>query len=215
MKYKDIEIKWLGHDGFILSNSKKIFIDPYKIQESGDKADILLITHTHPDHASIEDMKKIYKSGTKIIGPIGLLSMTRVLGDVDFTMLEPGKEIESDGIKISAVPAYNTNKQFHPKDEGWMGYLVEIDGIKIYHAGDTDLINEMKNISCDIALLPVSGKFVMNAYEAANAARIIKSSLFIPMHWGSGIGGLEDAQKFAQLCKENGIRCEIIEREIN
>ena len=214
MKYINIDIHWLGHDGFMIKGEKTIFIDPIQLSENiTDKADILLITHTHGDHVSIEDIKKIVKKDTIIIGPADFLSQSRQIGDFDIKVAEPGKNLEVKGIKIEAVAAYNTNKSFHPKDENWMGYIVEMDEVRVYHAGDTDLIPEMKNIKCDVAILPVSGKFTMTSDEAVHAAEIIKPNLAIPMHWGSIIGTQDDAEKFALGCRRIGINAEVLEKE--
>ena len=197
----------------MLKGEKVIFIDPYQIGNIIEKADIILITHTHQDHASIEDIKKVLKRDTKFIGPADFLSQSRQIGDLDIEVTEPGRTLDLDGVKIETVAAYNLNKPFHPKDENWMGYVVEMQGVRVYHSGDTDLIPEMKNIRCDVALLPVSGKFTMTAEEAVRAAEIIKPDLAIPMHWGSFIGSKEDAEKFVEGCLEKGINAKILDRK--
>ena len=217
MQYKNIEIKWLGHSGFLIKyHGMNIFIDPLKITDNLSifKADLILITHGHWDHCSIEDIKKIIKSGTKIIGPAEVLSQIRNLKDgIPFEVTEPGKEIEFNGIFISSVEAYNLNKPFHSKGDS-VGYILSFDGTIVYHAADTDIIPEMNSIKADLLLLPVSGKFTMDPSEAARAAELIKPDLAIPIHWGNHIGTREDAENFVLLCTQKGIRAQVIEKEI-
>jgi L-ascorbate metabolism protein UlaG (beta-lactamase superfamily) len=221
MKIGEIELKWLGHAGFLIKNSQTIYIDPYNIKEGLGKADVILITHNHYDHCSIADMRKVVREGTKIILPADCQSkITRFEIPIEIEIIESGQELTFNGTKISALPAYNVDKSFHPKEEGWLGYLIKMDDILIYHAGDTDVIPEMQNLTGYkqpnkkfVALLPVGGRFTMNAEEAAEAARIIKPSLAIPMHYGSIVGSEEDAKEFKELCEEEGIDVEILEKD--
>ena len=159
------KIVWLGHDGFRIDAGKTVYIDPYQISD-GPRADLILITHEHFDHCSPDDVAKIQHSGSVIITEKD--SAATLSGDV--RVVNVGETISVDDITVEAVPAYNTNKDFHPKSKGWLGFIVEIDGVKVYHAGDTDFIPEMKDFNTDIALLPVSGTYVMTADEAVEAA---------------------------------------------
>lgn len=219
MKIEDVEIRWLGHAGFIIKNSQVVYIDPYNINES-EKADIILITHSHYDHCSIADIEKIVKDGTKIILTADCQSkITKLPQKIEMQIIEPGEELSLGSVKIKAVSAYNVNKNFHEKAEGWLGYIVKINNLIVYHAGDTDLISEMNNLTGFgkqgnkfIAMLPVGGKFTMTAEEAAQAAKIINPSLAIPIHYGSIIGSEEDALRFIELCKEAGINAEKLEK---
>jgi len=190
------KIAWLGHDAFRIDAAKTIYIDPYEIQD-GKAADIILITHEHFDHCAPEDVAKIQKDATIIVTEKD--SASKLSGDV--RVVKPGETLTIDGVKIEAVPAYNTNKQFHPKENGWLGFIVEMEGVRIYHAGDTDMIPEMKDLKVDIALLPVSGTYVMTAAEAVEAALAIQPGLAIPMHYGSIVGGETDAEKFSAALK--------------
>lgn len=219
MNIDDVEIKWLGHSGIRLNNSKIVYIDPYNIQ-TGEKADIILITHSHYDHCSIADMEKIIKDGTKIIVPADCQSkITKFDKKIEMSIIEPGEEIDLGKVKIKAVQSYNLDKEFHDKNEGWLGYIIKMDNIIIYHAGDTDLIPEMNNLTGFgkqgnkfIALLPVGGKFTMTAEEAAEAVKIIKPTIAAPIHYGSIIGEEADADRFIKLCREAGIQAEKLER---
>lgn len=221
MKIGKVELRWLGHSGFLIKNSKVIYIDPYQIKDNSEKADLIFITHSHQDHCSIADMQKIVQDGTRIIMPADCQSkITRFNVPIKMEIVEPGQEINLGDIKISTLPAYNLDKHFHSKEELWVGYLIKIDDTLIYHAGDSDFIPEMQKLTGYkqpgkefIALLPVGGRFTMSAEEAAEAAKLIKPSLAIPMHWGSIIGSEEDAKEFKELCEENNIKAEILERE--
>ena len=221
MKFDEVELKWLGHAGFIVKNSSVIYIDPYNISEGSEKADFILLTHSHYDHCSLADINKIIKEGTKIICPADCQSrINKVDVPIKMEIVSPGEELVFGNLKISTFPAYNTDKTFHPKEEGWVGYVVKINNVIIYHAGDTDKIEEMKNLTGYnkpenkfIALLPVGGRYTMTADEAAEAANAIKPFLAIPMHYGSIVGTKEDAEEFVKLCKEMNISAEILEKE--
>ena len=220
MKIGDVEIKWLGHAGFLIKNSKLIYVDPYNIKEGFEKADLILITHSHYDHCSVADMNKIIKTGTKIVAPADCQSkITRFDVPIKIEVIEPGQELVFGDVKISTMPAYNVDKPFHSKSESWVGYLIEMNNILIYHAGDTDIIPEMQKLTGYrqsgkkfIALLPVGGRFTMSAEEAVEAAKLIKPFLAIPMHYGSIVGAEEDAQEFVEMCKEEGIEAKILEK---
>lgn len=184
-------IAWLGHDGFRIDASSCIYIDPYQI-DGGKPADLILVTHEHFDHCSPEDVAMIQQPETVIVTEKD--SAKKLSGDV--RMMTPGEQLPLDGLTVEAVPAYNTDKDFHPKANGWLGFIIDIDGVRIYHAGDSDYIPEMKDLDVDIALLPVSGTYVMDADEAVEAALAIKPQLAIPMHYGAIVGDQSDATHF-------------------
>ena len=221
MKIKDIELKWLGHAGFQIKNKKIIYIDPYNIKDGLEPADIILITHSHYDHCSFADIGKIVKEGTRIIVPADCQSkITKFEVAIKMELIEPEQELDLGDVKIYALPSYNIDKHFHPKDQSWLGYVLKMDDVVIYHAGDTDFIPEMQKLTGYnqpgkefVALLPIGGRFTMSAEEAAEAAKLIKPNLAVPMHWGTLIASEKEAQEFVDLCKENGIRAEILEKE--
>lgn len=190
------KIAWLGHDAFRIDASKTIYIDPYEI-EGGKPADIILITHEHFDHCSPADVAKIQTDTSIIVTEKD--SAQKLSGDV--RVVKPGETVSVDDVKIKAVPAYNTDKDFHPKANGWLGFIVETEGVRIYHAGDTDMIPEMKDLKVDIALLPVSGTYVMTADQAVEAALAIQPGLAVPMHYGAIVGGEADADTFKNSLK--------------
>jgi len=221
MKFGEIELRWLGHSGFLIKNHKVIYIDPYNIKPDSEKADIILITHSHYDHCSVADIKSIIKDGTKIFLTADCQSkMTRFETLIDMQIVEPNQELTLGEIKLSTIPSYNPEKPFHQKSEGWVGYLIKINGVIIYHAGDTDFIPEMQKLTGYkqpdnqfIALLPIGGRFTMNVEEAVEAAKLIQPTIAIPIHYGSIIGTREDAEEFSRLCKEKGIEVKILEKE--
>ncbi len=188
------DIHWLGHDTFKITGERLLYTDPFRLKD-GEVADLILITHEHYDHCSPEDIKKIQGPNTTILAPVDCVG--KLKGNI--VMVKPGDKITVEGIAIEAVPAYNTNKQFHTKDRGWIGYIFNIVSKRIYLAGDTDRIPEMKTFKdIDIALLPVSGTYVMTADEAAAAALDIKPRVAIPMHYGSIVGSSKDAEIFEE-----------------
>ncbi|HJX50556.1 MAG TPA: MBL fold metallo-hydrolase [Candidatus Nanoarchaeia archaeon] len=219
MEINGVQIKWLGNSGFLIKNSSIIYIDPYNIKEGHEKADFVLLTHSHYDHCSIDDLNKIVQEGTRIICPADCQSkILKFDFPVKMELVEPDKEYEFGQLKISTLPAYNIDKSFHPKEGGGVGFLIKINDILIYHAGDTDKIPEMQKLTGYqgkelIALLPVGGRFTMNAEEAAEAATLIKPTLAIPMHYGSIVGTEEDAREFVEICTEHGIKAQILEKE--
>jgi len=221
MKINGIELKWLGHAGFQIKNNKIIYIDPYNIKDGLEKADIIFITHSHYDHCSFADLEKIMQEGTRVIAPADCQSTIAKFNiPVKIGLIEPNEELNLGEIKVSAIPAYNKDKHFHPQNELWVGYVIKFEDVIIYHSGDTDIIPEMQKLTGYkqpgkefIALLPVGGRFTMSAEEAAEAAEIIKPTLAVPMHWGSIVGTEEDAKEFKELCEEKGIKAEILEKE--
>jgi len=221
MKINNLEIRWLGHAGVFIKSSKTIYIDPYNIKEQSEKADLILLTHSHYDHCSIEDLTKIVKEGTRIIATADCQSkIVRFSTPIKMEIVEPDQDVDLGEIKISTLPAYNIDKPFHPKSEHWVGYLVKINNVLIYHPGDSDQIPEMKNLTgynqkdkTFVAFFPVGGRFTMCAEEAAEAAKVINPTLAIPMHYGSIAGTLEDAEEFVELCKEEGVNAKILEKD--
>jgi L-ascorbate metabolism protein UlaG (beta-lactamase superfamily) len=202
-------IHWLGHDTFrIDGKTVTIYTDPFKLKASGT-ADIILITHDHFDHCSPDDVKKVQKENTVIVATPDCAS--KLSGEIK--TVKPGDTITVKGVKIEAVPAYNTNKKYHPRGNGWVGYIFTVDGRRIYIAGDTDRIPEMKEFkNIDVALLPVSGTYVMTAEEAVQAALDIKPDMAIPMHYGSIVGDERDAGQF-QAELEGKVKVVILREE--
>lgn len=201
------KIHWLGHDGFRVEGSKTLYFDPYEIK-GGPLADVILISHEHFDHCSPSDVAKIQKPETVIVTDSS--SAKKLSGNV--RVVRPGDRLDLDGVLIEVLPAYNVNKKFHPKTAGMLAFVVTLDGVSYYHAGDTDLIPEMAGLSVDIAFLPVSGTYVMDAQEAVEAAKTISPKIAIPMHYGAIVGSEQDARRFQQAL-EGLVRVVVLKKE--
>lgn len=204
-------LTWLGHASFKLkAGDRIIYIDPWKVKKdevvpqkpslliaTPDPADLILITHSHFDHLSPDDIRKIQKKETVILATKD--SVSKLKGDI--RTIKPGDKIEVEDIQIEAVPAYNIGKPYHPKTSGWVGFIIGVGGLKIYHSGDTDKIPEMKKLNVDVALLAIGGTYTMTAEEAAEIANEFKSKSVVPMHWGTIVGSEADAERFKGLFK--------------
>jgi L-ascorbate metabolism protein UlaG (beta-lactamase superfamily) len=193
-------LHWLGHDSFRLDGPPVIYFDPWQLKGRLPVADLILIGHEHHDHCSPGDVTKITGPNTVILA--GGSAAANLPGA---RAVKPGDHLSLARVEIEVVPAYNVDKfrtpgvPFHPKEFDHVGYVVTVDGVRLYHAGDTDAIPEMAAIDCDVALLPVSGKYVMTVEEAVGAARTLGPQIVVPMHYGSGIGTPGDGQRFAEL----------------
>jgi L-ascorbate metabolism protein UlaG (beta-lactamase superfamily) len=195
-------VEWLGHSGFrIEAGRTSIYIDPYRVS-GGPPADAILITHGHYDHFSPQDVERLSGDWTTVVAPPTVAE--RFSGQV--RSIAPGEALELGPLDVRAVAAYNTSKRdasgklFHPREAGWVGYELRVGGERLYHSGDTDVIPEMDQVAgVDVALLAVSGVYVMTPGEAAEAARRIQPGLAVPMHWGEHIGTRADAESFAEM----------------
>jgi len=191
---------WLGHDSFRLEGPSVIYFDPWKLSGEPPVADLVLVSHEHHDHCSPEDVAKI--SGPDTVVVAAAKAAERLPGA---RAVRPGEHLTAAGVEVETVWAYNVNKfrspgvPFHPREAEHVGFVVTVDGVRIYHTGDSDHISEMAEIDCDVALLPVSGTYVMTVEEAAEAARTLNPQIVVPMHYGSGIGTAGDGQRLAEL----------------
>ncbi len=194
------KLHWLGHDSFRLEGPPVIYFDPWKLRGRQPVADLVLVSHEHHDHCSPEDVKKV--SGPDTVVVAAAKAAEQLPGA---RVVRPGDRLTVGGVEIEAVRAYNVNKfrspgvPFHPKEAEHVGFVVTVGGVRVYHTGDTDQIPEMADLACDVALLPVSGTYVMTVEEAAEAARTLQPQIVVPMHYGSGIGTADDGQRFTEL----------------
>ncbi|MEM5827922.1 MAG: MBL fold metallo-hydrolase [Candidatus Aenigmatarchaeota archaeon] len=198
---KNIKIEWLGHASFRVRNNLVIYFDPYILDENPIKADVIFVSHDHFDHKDDGNIKKISREDTIVIGPRSVTKDYK-----NSITVKPYDELEIKGIKVKAFPAYNPKKPFHPKEKGYVGFIVEIDSLKIYHPGDTELIEEMKELSkekIDVALLPIGGTYVMDVEQALKAIEYIQPKYVIPMHYGKwrDIELKADVEKFKKEAK--------------
>ncbi len=185
----------------IRADKVTIYADPFQMKESPHDADYILITHKHYDHFSPDDIRKVAKDTTVLVAPESMLDEAKEIEqDVkEIVAVKPGVYREIIGLELETIPAYNILKPFHPKHAEWVGYIVNIDGKRIYIAGDTDLTKEARQVKCDIALLPIGGHYTMDASKAAELANAIRPEYVIPTHYGSIVGKFSDAQTFANL----------------
>ncbi len=205
------DIQVLCHSSIKINKEKVIYIDSFKIDKNYNDADIIFITHDHYDHYSEEDIDKVKKANTVIIVPEKLLTKALRNGfkqDYIITVV-PNQKYMAEGIEFTTVPAYNTNKQFHPKENEWVGYIIEIKGVKYYIAGDTDITEENKRIKCDVAFVPVGGTYTMDFKEATYLINEIKPKIAVPIHYGSIVGTNQDAINFSKLLHPE-IECKIL-----
>ncbi len=203
-------IQVLCHSSIKINEGKVIYFDPFKINKQYNDADIIFITHDHYDHYSEEDIDKVIKPDTTIVIPEGMQVklLKKGVKNSNIITVEPEKTYVVEGLKFETIPAYNVNKAFHPKDNGWVGYILEIDGIRYYIAGDTDITEENKRVKCDIAFVPVGGTYTMDFKEAAELVNEIKPKVAVPIHYGSIVGTSEDAINFQKLLNPE-IKCKI------
>lgn len=194
-------IEVLYHSSIRINKEKIIYIDPFKINKNYNDADIVFITHDHYDHYSEEDIDKVINENTTIIIPEELLTklLRKGINKNAIITVEPNKNYMVQGIKFETISAYNTNKTFHPKENGWVGYIIIINGIRYYIAGDTDITEENKQVKCDVAFVTVGGTYTMDFKEAASLINEIKPKIAIPIHYGSIVGTEQDAIDFIRL----------------
>ena len=194
-------VEVLCHSSIKINKEKVIYIDPFKIEKNYNDADIVFITHDHYDHYSEEDIDKVINENTIIIIPEELLTklLRKGINKNAIITVEPNKNYMVQGIKFETISAYNTNKTFHSKKNGWVGYIIIINGIRYYIAGDTDITEENKQVKCDVAFVPVGGTYTMDFKEAASLINEIKPKIAIPIHYGSIVGTEQDAIDFIRL----------------
>lgn len=188
------KIHWLGHASFAVHGSRTVCFDPYHITGSR-KADLILVSHTHSDHFSPEDIARVAGEKSTLV----ISSDAKPDYPATVITMRPGDVIELMGLTVEAVPAYNLTKSYHPKANNWLGYIVTIDGMRLYHAGDTDFIPEMKGLAADVGFIPIGGTYTMESRQAAEAVNAMRLGRAVPMHWGGIVGTEKDAEAFKSL----------------
>lgn len=221
MLFNNCTLELLGHDSVRITtpDHKVMYFDPFNLpkDQALPKAHLLFVSHTHHDHCSLEDIKSVCSKETSIITVPDAMSKLNDIPCKEVVLMEPSQKRIVDGFEIQTIPAYNINKfrspgvPYHPKEAGFVGFLLTGSNSTFYFAGDTDLVKEMKALPpIDVAFLPVSGTYVMTAEEAAEAAQVIKPALAIPMHYGAIVGSADDAKRFVDLLNKSGIATEIL-----
>lgn len=199
-------VEVLCHSSIKMKNKNIIiYIDPFKIDNDYNDADFIFITHDHYDHYSEEDINKVVNNDTIIVVPDGLITKLMQIGinKDKIIVVEPNKKYSVKGINFETVPAYNINKKFHPKENGWVGYLINLNNTVYYIAGDTDFTEENRKVKCDVALVPVGGTYTMDYKEAATLINEIKPQIAVPIHYGSIVGTKQDAINFTQFLNKS------------
>ena len=196
---------WLKNSSFLFDGDTKVYLDPWGVPDGAPQADVIFITHSHDDHFSAEDIEKVRGDHTRIATTADVAQ--ELSGSIE--IVSPGDSLELAGIPVNVMPAYNTapdRQTFHPKRNGWVGYVFTLEGTRIYHSGDTDAIPEMEAIDCDIAFLPIGGTFTMTAEEAVEAVRKLGSKIIVPMHYGFVAGTPKDMERFKELVPDVTVR---------
>ena len=198
-------IEVLCHSNIKISKNKIIYIDPFKIDKEYKDADYIFITHSHYDHFSLDDINKVRKENTKIILPLDMYDLATQLGfnDKNILTVTPNEKYEIDTLQFETVPAYNVNKNFHPKSNNWVGYIIRLDNISYYIAGDTDITEENKKVVADVIFVPVGGTYTTTCKEAAELANHIMPKIAVPTHYGCIVGCKSDAEEFVNLLNDN------------
>lgn len=197
-------IHWLGHDSFRIDGSATVYIDPWKLPAGQPQADLILVTHDHYDHLDLGDIARLAGPDTVVVGPA---SVTSQVEDLETVTVAPGEKVEVRGIPVETVAAYNLDKfrapgqPFHPREAGYVGFIVTVDEVRYYHAGDTDAIPEMREVRAHVALLPVSGTYVMTCEEACHACDLLSAEAAVPMHYADIVGDTDDAERFRAGCR--------------
>ncbi|MEM3839116.1 MAG: MBL fold metallo-hydrolase [Candidatus Micrarchaeaceae archaeon] len=207
------EIEWIGHASFLMRiKGKNVYVDPFNLKDVSEPADLILITHPHPDHFDISSINKVANESTQIFIPkdsAGKVPVGKVTG------VEPNREYEALGVHFRTVPAYNVVKERldkHPKKNGWVGYIIDVNGKSVYHAGDTDFIEEMKGLKVDVALLPMSGTYTMDVDQAIEAAKAIEAKQYTPMHYKMVLG--RERSENAEKAFRSKVKRAVLLREI-
>lgn len=192
----------------IEKEGKVIYFDPYNIEGEPKDADIIFCTHSHYDHFSKEDILKLKNEDTIIVGTVDLEIQIRELGfeDSQKLLVLPNKKYSISNLVVETVPSYNINKEFHKKEYDWVGYVITLDGIRYYIAGDTDVNDDNRKVKCDVAFLPVGGKYTMTATEAAGLANTIKPKIAVPTHYAGIVGEFANGKEFEHMLNPN-IKC--------
>lgn len=196
-----------------IEGEKTVYFDPFGIADSRHDADVIFVTHEHFDHFDPESIGNTAKDDTVLVAPLSVRG--KILADSGIAeertvFMCPGDTKEICGLAVTAVPAYNVLKPFHPKAKKYLGYVLEMDAVRYYVAGDTDVNRDITGIRCDVALVPAGGKYTMDPADAAELVMKIRPQAAIPTHYGSVVGDPGDGGRFASLVRDDGIEVRLI-----
>lgn len=184
-----------------IAGSRILYFDPFHIRTESRDADFIFLTHDHFDHYSPADIRKVRNGDTIFFLPETMIGVLSKLGaDADHAVLfRPGDRRVLYDVAVEAVPAYNPSKPFHPRENGWLGYLVEMDGLSFYVPGDTDLTPEAESVKADVLFAPIGGKYTMDPAEAAELTNRIRPRAAVPIHYGTVVGRPGQAEEYRAL----------------
>ena len=186
-----------AHSSIRIETEKVLYFDPFHLQEAPHDADVVFVTHDHYDHLSAEDIARVGKSDTTFVLPESCRASAEKHGLANTVFLSPGETAVVCGVPVEAVAAYNVLKPFHPKKNGWLGYVVTVEGQRVYVAGDTDENEDNRSVRCEIALVPAGGTYTFDAKRAAKFVNRLHPAVAIPTHYGDIVGNLADGDAFA------------------
>ena len=189
--HASVRIEWDG---------EVYYVDPYQIADEPHDAGFILLTHDHFDHFEPASMEKLMSEYTLIVCPESMQdAVMEAFPEADLLTVVPGEFYEDGPLEVDTVPAYNVDKDFHPEENGWVGYIFHLGDFRVYVAGDTDDTDEARDVSADVALVPIGGTYTMSPEEAAELINEMAPEVVIPYHYGSVAGSPDDADKFAAL----------------
>lgn len=200
------KVKVLYHASIVLHDN--IYIDPYKIENETHNAKYIFVTHSHYDHLSIEDIEKVRNEDTIFfVTPDCKEKLLSIgVGEKRIVCVAPNEIYKFGKIEVNVIAAYNVDKEYHPKENNWVGYLIKIQGVSYYIMGDTDKNEDNENIKCDVLFVPIGGTYTMDYKQAAEYTNLIKPKYVIPIHYNSIVGKKEDGDEFAKLL-DHRIKC--------
>ena len=201
------------HSSIKITEGKALYFDPFRITDSSRDADIIFVTHDHYDHFSPEDIAKVMKDDTVFVAPASTASLIREKYGIPserVVVVAPGDSLEVLGIPIEVIASYNPAKPFHPKANGWVGFVVTVGGLRYYICGDMDITPEGKEVKCDVLLVPCGGKYTLDYKEAAEFTAILQPKYVIPTHYGDPVGKKEDGRAFEKEAKKLAPETEVV-----
>ena len=200
--------KALYHSSILIDNN--IYVDPYNLQGQQNAARLVLITHSHYDHFSLQDIAKIASKDTIFVSVQEVVDQLNANGYTNTVVVKPNDKYQAADVCIETFASYNISKPFHPKANGWVGYKITIKGISYIVVGDSDATDELQQQKCDVLFVPIGGTYTMDAKQAAQLTNTIEPTLVVPTHYNSIVGSKQDEQVFvSNLNKDIAYRIDL------